>query len=109
MRKIIWAICAVVLVGAIALLIWMPTLQNTNTSPQSQTETESTPVPTANGYTIKEYNGGIAVFSDADGKPFRITDVDIRTLPEQDQEDLKNGIHVNGLEEVNRLMEDYCS
>ena len=109
MRKTIWAVCAVVLVGAVALLLWLPTAQNTDSSPQIQTETKSEPASAANGYTIKEYNGGIAVFSDASGKPFRITDVDIRTLPEQDQEDLKKGIHADDLEEVNRLMEDYCS
>lgn len=112
MRKIIWAICAVILVGAIALLIWMPGMGTTAPSPSEPpvaSESMSDPKPADTGYTVKEYNGGIAVFSDRDDKPFRVTDVDIRSLPQKDQEELKAGIHVTNLEEVNRLMEDYCS
>ena len=60
-------------------------------------------------YCIKEYKGNIAVFEQSKEKPFRITNIAVDELPTEDQKLLKKGIEVSGQEELNNLIEDYCS
>lgn len=60
-------------------------------------------------YCIKEYKGNIAVFEESKEKPFRITTIAVDELPAEDQKLLKQGIEVSGQEELNNLIEDYCS
>ena len=60
-------------------------------------------------YMVKEYKGKIAVFEDGQNKPFRITDIAIKDLPKADKEFLEKGISVSGKEELNQILEDYCS
>lgn len=112
MRKtIIISCCAVVLVLAVISFL-LPVMGNrTPTEPSSSAPVESSSGSMSSGeqYTIKEYQGNIAVYMNGVDRPFRITDVDVRTLPQLDQERLKSGIQVSGAEELNRLLEDYCS
>ena len=117
MRKaIIITCCAVVLILA-TISILLPTMKNQNNVPVVSsdtfpTESSSTaPVQsqTEERYTIREYQGNIAVFMDGVDHPFRITDVDVHTLPKMDQEQLSQGIQVNSTDELNRLLEDYSS
>lgn len=60
-------------------------------------------------YTIKEYNGKIAVFENNNTFPENVYDTYISVLPESDQERLKNGITVNDKTELQRIIEDYTS
>lgn len=60
-------------------------------------------------YIVKKYNNGIAVFQEGTEKPFRYTEIDLRALPEADQHQLEEGIHVTGKAALNRLLQDYCS
>lgn len=60
-------------------------------------------------YCIKEYKGNIAVFENSKEKPFRITNIAVDELPTEDQKLLKQGIEVSNQEELNNLIEDYCS
>ncbi len=60
-------------------------------------------------YCIKEYKGNIAVFEQSKEKPFKITNIAVDELPTEDQKLLKQGIEVSGQEELNNLIEDYCS
>lgn len=60
-------------------------------------------------YYVKEYKGNIAVFEESKEKPFRITNIAVDELPAEDQKLLKQGIEVSGKEELNDLIEDYCS
>ena len=60
-------------------------------------------------YYVKEYKGNIAVFEGSKKKPFKITNIAVGELPTEDQKLLKQGIEVSGQEELNNLIEDYCS
>lgn len=60
-------------------------------------------------YCVKEYKGNIAVFEQSKEKPFKITNIAVDELPTEDQKLLKKGIEVSGQEELNNLIEDYCS
>lgn len=117
MRKaIIITCCAVVLVLA-TISILLPTMKKTNNVPVVSSDTfptESSSATPLNSqpeerYTIREYQGNIAVFMEGVDHPFRITDVDVHTLPKVDQEQLSQGIQVTSTDELNRLLEDYCS
>lgn len=117
MRKaIIIACCVVVLILATVSLL-LPTMKKQNNIPVVSSDTlpvESSSTAPASSqpeeqYTIKEYQGNIAVFMEGVDRPFRITDVDVHTLPKMDQEQLSKGIQVTSTEELNRLLEDYCS
>lgn len=114
MRKtIIISCCAVVLVLAVISFL-LPVMGSrtpvTTSSPAPDTSSSAMEsVAATELYTIKEYQGNIAVYMDGVDRPFRITDVDVRTLPQLDQEKLSSGIKVTGAEELNRLLEDYCS
>ena len=63
---------------------------------------------TTNTFTVKEYNGKIAVFENGSSEPIKtIESPYIRDLPENDQILLAQGITVNGEAELNKLLEDY--
>ena len=63
----------------------------------------------SNGYIVKEYNGKVAAFERGSQKPFKATFTDVSDLPIADRELLKSGIKVNTQEELNSVLEDYCS
>lgn len=65
--------------------------------------------PKKQGYEIKEYKGNIAVFEMGEKKPFRVTDIEIKNLPEADQKELKNGIEAPDNDKLQTLLEDYLS
>lgn len=60
-------------------------------------------------YILKDYNGQIAVFEQGKTEPFKITDALTANLPQVDQDDIRQGITLNGKKELNRALEDYCS
>ena len=60
-----------------------------------------------NEYTLKEYRGNLAVFTDDKNNPFEILDIKTAEFPEKDQQKLKNGITVYSEEELFRLLEDF--
>ena len=73
-------------------------------------EPQAAEIPTSGySYLVKEYEGKIAVFEENAASPFRVTSVALRDLPENDKILLKEGIKVTSLEELNDLLEDYCS
>lgn len=62
-------------------------------------------------FLVKDYNGFIGVFKvdHANLQLCYIKDVKISDLPEKDQDMLKKGIFISGKNELNNLLEDYCS
>lgn len=60
-------------------------------------------------YTIREYNGNIAVFKGAAEVPEELYEVPVETLPEEDIKNLKNGIKVSDEKQLRRLIEDLTS
>ncbi len=60
-------------------------------------------------YTIKEYEGKVAVFKNSDTTPLTIYEAYISLLPESDRQRLKNGILVDNSQDLQRIIEDYTS
>ena len=58
-------------------------------------------------YLIKELEGKINVFQVGKEKPLITLEKEIEYLPEYDQKMLKNGIYVENLEKLNKVLEDY--
>lgn len=60
-------------------------------------------------YVVKEYNGNIAIFEDHSDTPFKITDIRLSDLPDGDKKLLSKGIQASNSQELNCILEDYCS
>ena len=68
-------------------------------------ETQEVTTPAA--YTVKSENGRIVVYEQ--DELFYKTMTMVKTLPIKDQETLLYGIPARSKEEVNRILEQYCS
>jgi hypothetical protein len=65
-------------------------------------------VMTQGGYTLREYNGVIAVFTRSFGaEPAIVTDIRVADLREYDRRLLEAGIRAESYEDVLRLFEDF--
>lgn len=76
--------------------------------PQALPQPAAAPVPAA-CYTLREYEGGIAVFFGSADLPALRFDIPVYTLPAADQALLQRGITVETQEEFQQLIEDYTS
>lgn len=65
--------------------------------------------PVAPGYTVKNHKGNIAVFEQGKDTPFRTTGIAVKELPPADRALLEKGINASDQEELNLILEDYCS
>ncbi len=61
------------------------------------------------GYIVKDYCGNIAVFEHGKDTPFRTTGIVVKELPPADRALLGKGIDASNQEELNLILEDYCS
>lgn len=60
-------------------------------------------------YTIKAYQGHIGVFLNNEKEPFKEYNVSLYSLPQTDQELLKQGITATSQGELRLILEDYIS
>lgn len=99
-RRIILIICLVLAALSLALaLLYTPPAQ-ASTPKQSD---DAAP------YTIKAYQGYVAVFTPQSTTPSRVTNIRTELLPLQDQLDLASGIPVYTKEALSALLEDFGS
>lgn len=61
------------------------------------------------GYIVKNHKGNIAIFEQGKEVPFRTTDIVVKELPPADRALLEKGIDASNQEELNSILEDYCS
>lgn len=100
-RRIILIICLVLAALSLALaLLYTPPAQASTPKQQSD---DAAP------YTVKSYQGYIAVFTNHSTSPNRITGIRTELLPLQDQLDLAAGIPVYTKEALSALLEDFGS
>ena len=79
-------------------------------APPAVREEEADPAPQdQTGFRLGAYNGRVSVLSPATREPEMIFDIFVRTLPDPDQQLLREGIQVETYEELTRLIEDYIS
>ena len=84
MKKLILGLCTIFCTALICISIWQ--MKNIPTQPISQ--------PTNMAYTVKEYGGKLAVFTQNEPTPIAVYEVYIHLLPENDIELLRKGIPV---------------
>ncbi len=60
-------------------------------------------------YTIKEFEGKIAVFKNSDTSPITVYEAYTSLLPEQDRQRLQKGISVDNTTDLQKIIEDYTS
>ena len=60
-------------------------------------------------YTLREYEGCVAIYSGGEAQPGTVTDIEVRLLPAQDRELLRGGLGATDLQELSRLLEDLGS
>ena len=60
-------------------------------------------------YTIKEYNGRIALYKDDNPKPINVYDIFVSSLPETDITTIRSGITVYSEIEAQHIIDEYTS
>jgi hypothetical protein len=75
----------------------------------SEPEVSTVDVQPSYQYTLKQYGNLIGIFKGDEKKPMRIIEIDVSSLPYNDQDLLKEGIGVNSEQELLKLIEDYDS
>lgn len=116
MRKLIAVTGCFVIFCLIINSVLIPSLPSVNaksnpTLPQTSSVSESSNSTSQSEefYILKEYNGKIAIFSSSSDTPTEITNASVSKLPKEDQQSLKAGIKAKDKDELNRLLEDFCS
>lgn len=82
---------------------------NSNTEFSQESSAVPTDTKQSDSYTVKEYQGHLAVFKNSDTVPFLEYGTDIQLLPEKDRDTLKEGKTVHTMAEVEKIVEDYDS
>lgn len=106
MRKILLISAAAVFVCAIisVTLSSLGTAQNT-----AAAENMIFPEKGEQVYVLKEYKGLVAVFKEDGDVPVKITQTHVQTLPPYDAQRLEDGITVEGEENLQKILMDFCS
>ena len=60
-------------------------------------------------YIVKEYQNVIGVFFEEEGIPFRVIDVPVSTLPEEDKKMFEEGIRISDEKDLQKFLENYES
>ena len=61
------------------------------------------------GLLLGTYKGRIALWKDTEKEPWKVSPYPVSALPAQEQAALKKGIHVDTIEDLNRLLENFLS
>lgn len=107
MRKTAGALTAV-LATVLLVFVLVQSSRAISASPLSARMMEVT--TTAPSYVVREWDGRLAVFIKGQTNPDMIyEDVAVASLPQAEQERLREGIEVPDRSALNRLLEDYTS
>ncbi len=61
------------------------------------------------GLLLGSYKGRIALWKDSGKEPWKVFPYPVSALPAEEQAALKKGIHVDTMEDLNRLLENFLS
>lgn len=61
------------------------------------------------GYVVRDCDGKIAVFRKGEAAPMMTTATRTESLPRADAQKLRRGIEAGSKQEVERILEDFCS
>ena len=102
MKKHILIISLILFFSVTVLIYSITQTNNVNITAKPQSETKIQ-------YTLKDYNGQIALFVGDEINPKEIYNTFTTSLPLEDANDIRNGITVYSEEELNELLENYLS
>ena len=77
------------------------------TPPVSESSTGVILYSEGESYTLREFNGRLAVFRGSEDEPSEVFDIFVQSLPDDDRAALAEGITVSSPEELRKLLEDY--
>lgn len=97
------------LVMTLSFLVLVGTISALSPDTVQQEQAAENAPNSANGYIIKNFRGKVAVFRNGDEIPINITDTEIDSLPDFDNQQLQIGVYAANERELKRLLEDYCS
>jgi hypothetical protein len=107
-RQILLLVTAMAISAVIILLSAAKGLARQRSSVMEQKAAHSAPMDA--GYLIGECNGRLALFRGQSPKPYRILQMQVYLLPEEDQRTIRSGgIPVATEEELRKLLEDWDS
>lgn len=107
MKKLIIISSGFVIVCIIVAFGILPNIRNISSADDNSSNDKASSHSIT--YIVKNFNGRVAVFEDSNSTPFRVTDVNIKDLPKDDQILLESGITANSKEQLNSILEDYLS
>lgn len=61
------------------------------------------------GFLLGVHDGRVALWKGEDPEPFRVYPCPICVLPPADQEALRQGIHLDDMDDINRFLENFLS
>lgn len=111
MKKIKFSVFAAAILTAVSVFMGTFASQpadETPSQPQSSEELAKTVIIDRVRYTMREFEGKLAVFEE-DGTIYKIYEINVSLLPEYDQKLLKNGIRISTEDELRARVEDYTS
>ncbi len=103
------------LVIAVAVLIgtatWVGALLPTDNEKTMRVQPDAVTTTTLPAYPklLKEWEGMVALFANGGEQPLTVYEVNVRSLPTEEQERLKVGIAVDSEEMLTEILENYTS
>lgn len=102
-------IYAVLLLLSVFTLSYNLKIDNSLNKHLAPVEQSQTSVCEKTVYTLKEYNGKIAVFCSDEPEPVKVLERFVKELPEEDKKLINRGISVYSESQLQKLIEDYTS
>lgn len=101
-RRVILITCLILAAFSLVVaLLYTPPASGSGTTPSAREQAAEAP------YTVRSYQGYVAVYSGSEEEPGEITGIRVSLLPLQDQLDLAQGIPLYSETELSALLEDY--
>ena len=101
-RRFVFCILSFLLISVLSGSYYYQNFSTVNKPESKLSETETSCV-----YTLKEYNGFLALFTDNSSSPDAVYCVPIASLPEADRKMLTDGISVTDISLLQSLLEDF--
>ncbi len=100
-HKLIWVLTMCLSIGVLIGAV----LKQENSEQKNISDSENTAV--GYKYTVKEYNGNVAVFSFGSTYPIEVLECPLKSLPDNEAQRLTAGIDIQTDDELQQLIEAY--
>lgn len=110
-RHILYTVLTAMAISAVIVIVSLAYSVKSQRAEAHRKNIENSVVETQEeiGFTLKEYNGELAVFRGSSETPYRLLGVSTSVMSDYDKNQLKDGIFVQSERELNTLIEDFTS